>query len=340
MTIDYRSEELKAESMKKVEILQSSWMGRVGEAEAESDDAKAETKDTSVEAVCSSSTNWKNPFLTEFLILLRRNWIDMVRDKPTIFASIGQAVVNVLLLGFIFFRLDLGETASQNRVGALFMMTIQNTFGTVMPTISVFTLQRMIIKRERAAGTYRASSAYFSKIASQLPLTLAGCLLFALPVYWMIGLQNSLSRYLTFIAILLIHACIAVFMGIMISSGVPNVQVGTIIGPIFIVIFLIFGGPLVNLDTAPDALKWIKWLSVIRYTFSALSINEFTGLVFSCPPNAPACAPNGETTLKLFSLDALDLWYNVLVNFCLGLAFIVIGFLLFNWKSKPLLRLK
>jgi ABC-2 type transporter len=36
--------------------------------------------------------------------------------------------------------------------------------------------------------------------------------------------------------------------GLMIGSAVPNVQVGQIVAPLFLVILLIFGGLFVNLD--------------------------------------------------------------------------------------------
>ena len=104
-------------------------------------------------------------------------------------------------MGFVFFRVTLDSAGVQNRIGVLFFICVNQTFGIVMPALSVFPLQRLIIKRERASGSYRSSSAFMAKIISTVPLTIAGALLLVLPVYWMIGLQPFASKYLLFILI-------------------------------------------------------------------------------------------------------------------------------------------
>lgn len=45
----------------------------------------------------------------------------------------------------------------------------------------------------------------------------------------MIGFQADAGKYFSFLAIILIHASVSAIMGIMISSGAPNVRVGQII---------------------------------------------------------------------------------------------------------------
>ena len=214
-----------------------------------------------------------------------------------------------------------------------------------MPTIALFTLQRSIIKRERAAGTYRCSSAYIAKMLAQIPLVFISTAIFALPVYWMMGLQNDAGKYLTFLVILGTHTLAATMLGIAISSGVPNVRVGQIIGPLIIVVFLIFGGQLVNLDSTPVVFRWIKWISIIFYSYTALVQNELVGLSFKCPPQSlkfdPNCTISGESVVRDFSLNPLDsLWYNVIINACICVSFIMIGYFLFRWRSKPLMKLR
>lgn len=336
MTVDFRSEELKQKSLDRVQILQNSW----------SSVPPPPAKSVSSTPISTSKRRqWPNSFWYELSVLLRRNFQDIARDKATIGATIGQAIVNTLILGFVFFQTDMSANAGvQNRIGSLFFMCIQLTFGNVMPTIAVFTLQRMIIKRERAAGTYRASSAYLAKILSQIPLVIFATALFAFPVYWMIGYQPLWNRYLTFVVILFVHAIAATLMGIMISSGVPNVRVGQIIGPTLIVIFLVFSGQLVDLDTTPVVFRWIKWTSIIFYSYSALAQNEMNGLTFTCDPASSGCripSITGEQIVEQFKLKPLDnLWYNVLINSCIGLAFALIGYILFRQRSKPLMKLK
>lgn len=332
MTIDLRSEELHTDSLERVKKFQSSW-------EPEKIDL------CSVDANISEGTflpGFASAIHYEYWILFERNIQDLLRDPASLGATIGQAVVNTLILGFVFFRMDLSNEGIQNRLGMLFFTAIQLTFGNVMPTIAVFTTQRDIIRRERASRSYRAITAYLAKLSSQLPLVIFATILFAVPVYWMVGLQADVVKFFTWLAIVVVHAFTATCLGIMISSGVPNVRVGQIIGPTVVVIFLVFGGQVVNVDTVPVVLRWIKWISMILYSYSALAMNEMSDLTFSCPQNSPpGCSIDGLDVIENFDLVIFSsLWFSVLMNFCLGVSFIVLGYILFNWRSSPMLRLK
>lgn len=129
-----------------------------------------------------------------------------------------------------------------------------------MPTLGIFPIQRNIIKRERAAGSYRATSAFLAKLVSSLPLVAAGSLLLSVPVYWMIGLDPVISKYFIFILIILVHSFAANALGLFIGSFVPSVTVGQIIGPLIIVIFLLFGGQLLNLGKVSWVFRWIQYV--------------------------------------------------------------------------------
>ena len=80
--------------------------------------------------------------------------------------------------------------------------------------------------------------------------------------------------------------------------------------PAFILPFLLLSGLFINDTSIPVHLKWLSYLSPIRYGFRALAQNEFTGLVFrNCPgpevpmgnPDLPEC--RGETALVELGLE-------------------------------------
>jgi ATP-binding cassette subfamily G (WHITE) protein 2 len=128
-------------------------------------------------------------------------------------------------MGALFWQVNDTQGGIQNRLGVLFFVIVNQTFGVVMPIINVLPLQRDIIKRERTSGTYRASSAFIAKFLSSLPLAYIGSLLLSIPVYWMVGLQNNIAKFFIFQAVALVHTHTANAMGLMIGAAVPNVQV-------------------------------------------------------------------------------------------------------------------
>jgi hypothetical protein len=127
----------------------------------------------------------------------------------------------------------------------------------------------------------------------------------------------------------------------MISSGVKNTRVGQVIGPMVLIVFLIFGGQIVNVNTTPVVFRWIRWVSPVYLSYSALTQNQFNQITFNCT-SAPvgACISNATTVLQLYNLNDMPLWRCVLVNGSMAVAFLVIGFVLFNWRSRPLMKLK
>ena len=143
------------------------------------------------------------------------------------------------MLHIVYFLLSSTVSLYINLREVLINIILLETFGVIMPFLGVFPNVRAIFKRERASGSYRASSAYLSKIISNAPLTLIGSLLLTVPVYWMVGLQPYADLYFTFILIVVIHSLTALSLGFCIGSAVPTAQVGQILGPLIITIFLV-----------------------------------------------------------------------------------------------------
>ncbi|KAJ3220188.1 hypothetical protein HDU67_005514 [Dinochytrium kinnereticum] len=267
------------------------------------------------------NSRYNSSWTTQFSTLLGRNMKEVFRDPGSLGASIGQAI-------FIFLiRLDLSQAGIQNRLGALFFIVVNQTFGVVMPMIGSIPLQRLIILRERASGCYCASASFLAKWVSSLPLTIAGASALALPIYWLIGFQSNVRNFFTFYCIVVVHSFSANAMGTMLGSAVKNFTIGQILGPLFITVFLIFGGSFLNLDSAPVVFRWIQWISIISYSNKALAQNELNGLNFTCPPQGQ-CLTDGSAVIRNFALGTPGIWPCIFINLGLG------------QTSKPLLRLE
>lgn len=355
LTVDFRSEDAKVSSNERIQKFQDTWSKiqlskeYFKEVVEIHEKHRARTqRHKSLEAAGKSVSdatippkrNWPNLWVVEFMTLLERNIKDVMRNPATLGATLGQNAFMMLLIGFIYFQIDTSFSGIQGRVGLFFFVITNIMFGTVMPTIGVFPLQRRIIKHERASGSYRSSAAFMAKFVSTLPLLIAGTLLFAVPVYWIIGLQSGADKYFTFIAILVSYAFVAQSLGLALGAAVPNVTVGQIIGPLVIVFFLLFSGQLVNVETMWAGLKWLKWISPLFYSYGALCQNEFRGLTFSCATNAPGCTQSGETVIASFGFDAIGVWESIAVLWAFVFAYTGLGYIAFRIQSKPLMKLK
>ncbi len=68
--------------------------------------------------------------------------------------------------------------------------------------------------------------------------------------------QNNFEKYLTFIVIVLVHTHATNALGLMIGAAVPSVAVGQIASSLIIVVMLLFGGTLLNVDSVSPAIGW------------------------------------------------------------------------------------
>jgi hypothetical protein len=218
---------------------------------------------------------WPSTWIGEFLVLSDRDLTNDFRDKATLGASIGQNVFVAIIICALFSGVQNDASGIQNRLGVFFFLCLNLTFGIIGPNIGKFPDQKRIIKRERAAGSYRSSSAFLSKIASSLPLIMIGNIILALPVYWAVGLAPTAYQFFTFLLIIFVHTNCANNLGFLIGAAVPNVAVGQIVMPLIIIVFMLFGGLLINLDSITIVLRWVQWISLISYTYKVFFKEPF-----------------------------------------------------------------
>ncbi|KAH6563261.1 hypothetical protein BASA62_008687 [Batrachochytrium salamandrivorans] len=352
VTLDQQSEMLRQSSLERIQKFVEAWRShpnrkRLQGSDSDLGDSSTGTGNNKTLPI-STHRNTSPPmlrhgnhvsWLVELRTLLQRNVKNEMRSIPRLLATLIQSTSIMLLLGFVFYKSGNDYMGIQNKVGVLYFMCINLTFSIVMPTLTLFPLERTIIARERAAGTYSASAVFIAKWISTLPMLFLSTLILVMPVYWMIGLTNDMHRYGTFIVIMLVHSNAANGLGLVIGSSVKNIQIGQIIAPLIVVVFLLFGGPLVNLDSTPDVFKWVPYVSIITVSNKALAQNEFLGAKFECPNPTSICYRDGQQVIDTYVLGSPTKWVSVGQNLVIMTVFLILAFSMFKHTSRPMLRL-
>lgn len=144
----------------------------------------------------------------------------------------------------------------------------------------------------------------------------------------MCNFKPAAGPFFIFIAMNCLTVLLAITMGLFISSlsnKLPVVQLAT---PALNIVFVLFAGFLLPLPSIPKWFIWIHWISYATYVFAALTINEFKGLQFTCPPGATSgCYANGQEFLDTYDLETvrtLFYFFISLVLLSLPLAFLFI----------------
>ncbi|KAJ3251958.1 hypothetical protein HK103_001985 [Boothiomyces macroporosus] len=329
ITIDQRGDEQRQESLKRIAIFENAFKS-----------IQQPSTTTLLEVEHSNSRiKWPSPWLGEFYVILHRYMVNMARDRSTSLASLAQAIINLVLISLLYANISDDMAGIQNRIGVFLFLGMTFTFGNVIPIINAFPETKRLIKRERAAGSYRSTSAFFAKVVSTLPMLVVVACLVGGPIYWIIGLYNNVENYFIFIFILFLQAFTANSMGLLIGSAVPNTSVGLIVTPMVLVVFVLFSGIILNLNTVPVYLRWIQWISFVTYTMKALSQNEFNAnAVFACTKQP--CFKDGPSVINAYGFDNPDLWGSIAANAGLAIGFLLLGAIVFSKTSRPLMRLQ
>lgn len=241
----------------------------------------------------------------QFELIFRRTVKTTLRNKGALLGKLVPSIFFALVLGAVYSGTSRDQKSIQDRVGALFFFAINQTFGNVLGVQNTFGPERTVVERERASNSYRIGPFYAAKYIAELPFNLISPIFFGCVVYWIVGFNPAPDRFLSFLTLLLLTGLAAVGLGMFLASVFKNPDVARDISPIVVVLMILFGGFYVNVESLPMAIRWIQYLSLLRWGFVGLTVNEFRGLKFSCKgvKEGDACVETGNEELERLSFE-------------------------------------
>lgn len=333
-TIDFRTPDKERKTRMQVEQLRDKWKF-IQDASKNSEDKYSRGPQLIIPKRSHHPMTW----MAKIWILLERFLLDNYREKVVQLAIFVQRICIIIVFTILYFQISDGPSGVQNRMGFFFSITANQTFSNATPLISVLPAQRNIFRVERAAGAYGASEAFISRFLSLIPQVFFTVTAMCASLYWLVGMDSHFVKFLTFYAVIYSLAITASALGFSIGASAQNLQVAQIFGPTLLVICLLMGGWLVNLDTIPAFFAWVQYVLPVGYATRALAQNEFTGLTFDCE-GFSSCIPTGELILKEFALTSPSIWPCIGLLWVLTFLYLGIGYVLFLRTSKPAMRLK
>ena len=137
-----------------------------------------------------------------------------------------------------------------------------------------------MIIRERANHAYDTLSYYFAKFFAELPFNLLFPCVFCIIAYNIANLNPD--RFGQFLAITFFTIVSGLGFGMFISACSSSSEMANAIGIPCVVIFLLFAGFYIIVDSIPIVANLIPYISFMRWGFQMLIVNEFKGESFEC----------------------------------------------------------
>jgi ABC-type multidrug transport system ATPase subunit len=208
--------------------------------------------------------------------LFVRAWRTVTRDKALNIARFASSTFSALLFGAIYFRLGDGASTVPDRLGLLQVAAVNTAMTSLIKATTSFVQEKLIVNRERRVGSYSVFPYFFSKLVAEAPLSAFFPCFAGTIMYLLCGLNKTPGRLLNFLTILTVESFASSSLGMLVGSFASSVDSAIAIAPAVMVIFIVFGG--LYVVNTPKWLSFIPKVSLIRWAYEALCVNEFDGL--------------------------------------------------------------
>ncbi|KAH9519810.1 ATP-binding cassette sub- G member 2 [Bulinus truncatus] len=287
----------------------------------------AHLKDVSSGAeVRIKKVEYKTSFGVQLLTVSKRCVKNIVRNPQVSIMQFKSIAVYALIIGGIYFQMSKSKDSGiQNRVGAFFFIIMNQVFGN-MSAVELFIKERAVFIHENVSGYYRVSAYFLAKVfCDVIPLRMVPVIIFSCIVYFMLGLRDGVDHFFFFMFNLFLTAMSASSLCFAISSSVRILGLGNLFLAMCYVFMMLFGGLLINVGDLGDWISWVKYLSIFRYSLTALEINELKGQSFC---NVTDCTFGDDYLQKQqISYDTQwDLWQNEVALVIMAAAFLLLAY--------------
>lgn len=219
---------------------------------------------------------------TQFEYLIRREALNVIRDKKAVIARLGTTMFLNLIVGLVFMGAanwsDIGPTnldanvKANTNFGAIVQVAISAMFGLSQPTLLAFPIERPVFLREYSGGAYGAIPYVISKMMVEIPMCLLQATLIYLITYWLVGFNGNFFGLIACTALL---GLVASSSSLLVGALAKNVSVAIQLTPLLFVPQLLFAGFFIPINQIPYWLRWAQYLCSLKYAINMVTILEF-----------------------------------------------------------------
>jgi ABC-type multidrug transport system ATPase subunit len=316
---DNRSLESEEETRNRIQFLGNKWDEYSNALSIKSDGKEFEEEETfKTVKLIGSDSSWKKA-TRNTMLLFWRSFVQQARDIPTTMSKVLPAIFFALLIGGLYSNIGNSQKSIMNRKGVLYFILINQGFISINSVLTAFSMEKIIVGRERSGRAYSTLSYCVAKVLVELPLNIFPILVYSCILSPLVGLNPHTFGY--FILICCMNAMVIIALGLVVSALAPNVDAANALSAPFMIIGILFGGFYIKISSLPPVLNLVPYVSAFKWAFQALSINEFKGQTFSCDlVPSTQCLLTGEQVLETLHFQG-QIFFKISFNFYFNFVF-------------------
>jgi ABC-type multidrug transport system ATPase subunit len=282
-------------------------------------------------AAATGSSRYANSRAREVAVLSQRFFKNVARTRQLFACRTVCMLVAGLALGSIFY--DLGEDKVAERVG-LFAFLLTFLLSSTTEALPIFLQERDILAKETSSGAYRVSSYALANAVVFLPFQLALAVVFAAPVYWLAGLRRTAAAFSYFLLVIWLILYTANSVVVCFAAAAPDFVVGNAAIQGVMGSFFLFSGYFIARSAMPACWVFMHYLSLFKWPFEALLVNEFAGGGRCVVRALGECVATGDEVLRREGLGEECRWRNVGVMVAFMAAYRVLGYVVLRVRCS------
>ena len=218
-------------------------------------------------------------FFVQFMVLLKRAWINSYRNPFLLGVKVFQAISLGFLVDILYRDLGYGRTQVENRKGVLYYSAMNLVALGSLSNSMTFPIEKPLFLKDYKESQYGVCAYYFSKILSEVPSQIIPATIFVLVYYFAVDLNTeSADKFFINLGFSVYSHMIGSLIGNLSGVISPSVVAAITVGPAVITPFMMYGGYFSNHESYPESFAWIGEISPFSHYYQALCINEFRGL--------------------------------------------------------------
>ncbi|GJQ84326.1 hypothetical protein Trydic_g5264 [Trypoxylus dichotomus] len=150
--------------------------------------------------------NFETSFWTQFSILLRRNLMQLHRNKIVLALHFGHNFLCGLLIGVLFYQVGMRGSATVLNLKYLYGLVIFFMFTHVMAPILLYPTEVKLLEREYFNRWYSLKAYFTAFTVTLMPIIIVTTVIFVLLVYFLTGQPLEFHRFLWFCTISILTA--------------------------------------------------------------------------------------------------------------------------------------
>ncbi|MCL4130401.1 UNVERIFIED_CONTAM: hypothetical protein GTU68_042234, partial [Idotea baltica] len=273
-------------------------------------------------------------YWTQFSVLFKRTSLSIIRDMMLTKLRLAAHIVVAIFIGILYYNIGNEASKALNNVGCIFFSIMFLLFTAMMPTILTFPLEMNVFLREHLNHWYSLKAYYLAKTMADMPFQILFPLVYVIIIYFMTNQYFEVERFALFTVFSIMTSLVAQSIGLAIGAAM-DVQQAVFFGPAVAIPALLFSGFFVTFSTIPIYLRWLSYISYIRYGFegSLLTLYGRNREDLECT-EAFCMFKHPQKILEQLDVDESFIWYDLLLLFIYFLVMRALGYFILRWKLR------